>query len=105
MRMGSHTPICSPARRSLSTGRNEHEHGNPDEMDRLMTIEIGPEGSARRKVRSPARWEGCPDGCLSPDQALSRYPVLKIHATTASEIAKKAAVIPRLMPTLTSAIP
>jgi hypothetical protein len=36
---------------------------------------------------------------------LSRYPVLKIHHTVARQIARKKPVMPRLTPTLTSAIP
>jgi hypothetical protein len=38
-------------------------------------------------------------------QFFSRYPVLKIHATIANEIARKPSVIARLRPTLTSPAP
>src|SRR6267142_1053008 len=40
-----------------------------------------------------------------PRYVFSRYPVLKIHATTATEPARNAPVMARLTPTLTSASP
>jgi hypothetical protein len=39
------------------------------------------------------------------DQFFSRYPVLKIHATTPIESARKPSVIAMLVPTLTSPVP
>jgi hypothetical protein len=42
---------------------------------------------------------------LRPNQVLSRYPVLKIHATIARNTTRNTMVMPRLTPTLTSAIP
>ena len=44
--------------------------------------------------------------CIShSDQFLSRYPVLKIHHTAAMQRIRKAVVMQRLMPTLTSELP
>jgi hypothetical protein len=54
---------------------------------------------SRSSVRPPGRTE------LFPRYRFNRYPVLKIHATTATDTARKASVIARLTPTLTSAIP
>jgi hypothetical protein len=39
------------------------------------------------------------------DQALSRYPVLKIHATAAMHTIKKAIIMTRLTPALISEVP
>ena len=38
------------------------------------------------------------------DQALSRYPVLKIHPTAAMHTIKKAMIMPRLIPALISEV-
>ena len=44
-------------------------------------------------------------GKFGDDQALSRYPVLKIHATAAMHTIKKAIIATRLTPALISEVP
>ena len=44
-------------------------------------------------------------GISHSDQVLSRYPVLKIHHTAAKQRSRKAVVMQRLTPTLTSELP
>jgi len=44
-------------------------------------------------------------GISHSDQVLSRYPVLKIHHTAARQRIRKAVVMQRLTPTLTSELP
>ncbi len=54
-----------------------------------------------RLVGQPA--EGV--GKFGDDQALSRYPVLKIHPTAAMHTIKKAIIMTRLTPALISEVP
>jgi hypothetical protein len=44
-------------------------------------------------------------GISHSDQVLSRYPVLKIHHTATRQRIRKAVVMQRLTPTLTSELP
>ena len=59
---------------------------------------VGSTSLTRRACRRCARGDGL-------IQVLSRYPVLKIHATMASDIARNARVMARLTSTLISALP
>jgi hypothetical protein len=45
------------------------------------------------------------EGIVCGDQALSRYPVLKIHPTAAKHTIKKAIIMARLTPALISEVP
>jgi len=66
-------------------------------------------GAAPTRYLSEIHPSDRPRGPLTPgrktDQALSRYPVRKIHHTAARHAARKTTVMPRLTATLTSATP
>ena len=68
-----------------------------DEIDRLGKMGITC-GSLEAQPKAPHRdiWD---------DQALSRYPVLKIHPTAAMHKTKKAMIMARLTPALISEVP
>jgi hypothetical protein len=61
-----------------------------------LAVDVKPQEVALSKAPHRDVWE---------DQALSRYPVLKIHPTAAMHKTKKAMIMARLTPALISEVP
>jgi hypothetical protein len=75
-------------------------------MNRPRSEDPGLESArAIRSAATETSWRMLGPALLmgGPPQLFSRYPVLKIHHTTAKHTSRNTAVMPRLTPTLTSA--